>query len=336
MADFTWLQEQSPYIQTLCGTLFTWGLTALGASLIYILPLKSANTNKLLDASLGFAAGVMLAASYWSLLSPALEKAEESLVENLSQTEANVEDLSFNNKLRIVSPVAIGFALGAAFVCIAGRLPLENHIRQRKSTRIANLKTNKDLELQVDLKTSIDDTSNEDSITQNFDNKNSNNNNNNSNSDNKLSPESWKRMLALIIAITVHNIPEGLAVGVGFGATDFANARNLAVGIGIQNFPEGLAVSLPLAAAGQSKWKAFLWGQFSGFVEPIFGMLGCYFVNISIFLLPYALGFAAGAMVFVVMDDIIPDSCSRKNSSLASKFSILGFIVMMTMDVALG
>lgn len=125
MADFTWLQEQSPYIQTLCGTLFTWGLTALGASLIYILPLKSANTNKLLDASLGFAAGVMLAASYWSLLSPALEKAEESLVENLSQTEANVEDLSFNNKLRIVSPVAIGFALGAAFVCIAGKYSSE-------------------------------------------------------------------------------------------------------------------------------------------------------------------------------------------------------------------
>ena len=152
----------------------------------------------------------------------------------------------------------------------------------------------------------------------------------------QLSNESWRRMLALIIAITVHNIPEGLAVGVGFAGTNFAKARNLAMGIGIQNFPEGLAVSLPLAAAGQPKWKAFLWGQFSGFVEPIFGLLGCLFLGIAEVLLPYALGFAAGAMVFVVMDDIIPDSCSRNNSGLASKFSIIGFIVMMTMDVALG
>lgn len=147
---------------------------------------------------------------------------------------------------------------------------------------------------------------------------------------------SFRRMLAMVVAITVHNIPEGMAVGVGFGGTNFAQARNLALGIGLQNFPEGLAVSLPLAAAGESKWKAFFWGQLSGFVEPIFGMLGVMFVQISSVLLPYALGFAAGAMIYVVMDDIVPDACSRNNSSLAAKFSIIGFIVMMAMDVALG
>ena len=147
---------------------------------------------------------------------------------------------------------------------------------------------------------------------------------------------SFRRMLALVVAITVHNIPEGMAVGVGFGGTNFAQARNLALGIGLQNFPEGLAVSLPLVCAGESKSKAFFWGQLSGFVEPIFGMLGVIFVQISEVLLPYALGFAAGAMIYVVMDDIVPDACERGNASLAAKCSIGGFIVMMAMDVALG
>uniref|UniRef100_A0A8C0V944 Zinc transporter ZIP11 n=1 Tax=Cyanistes caeruleus TaxID=156563 RepID=A0A8C0V944_CYACU len=145
---------------------------------------------------------------------------------------------------------------------------------------------------------------------------------------------SWRRITLMILAITIHNIPEGLAVGVGFGAVGksasatFQSARNLAIGIGIQNFPEGLAVSLPLRGAGFSTWKSFWYGQLSGMVEPLAGVLGAWAVALAEPLLPYALGFAAGAMVYVVMDDIIPE--------LASWSSMLGFVVMMSLDVGLG
>uniref|UniRef100_A0AAV2LU96 Zinc transporter ZIP11 n=1 Tax=Knipowitschia caucasica TaxID=637954 RepID=A0AAV2LU96_KNICA len=153
---------------------------------------------------------------------------------------------------------------------------------------------------------------------------------------------SWRRVLLLILAITIHNIPEGLAVGVGFGAigktsgATFESARNLAIGIGIQNFPEGLAVSLPLRGSGVSTWKAFWYGQLSGMVEPVAGVLGAVAVVLAEPLLPYALAFAAGAMVYVVVDDIIPEAQVSGNGKLASWTSIFGFVVMMSLDVGLG
>ncbi|XP_060058652.1 zinc transporter ZIP11 isoform X9 [Erinaceus europaeus] len=153
---------------------------------------------------------------------------------------------------------------------------------------------------------------------------------------------SWRRISLLILAITIHNIPEGLAVGVGFGAVEktasatFESARNLAIGIGIQNFPEGLAVSLPLRGAGFSTWRAFWYGQLSGMVEPLAGVFGAFAVVLAEPLLPYALAFAAGAMVYVVMDDIIPEAQISGNGKLASWASILGFVVMMSLDVGLG
>uniref|UniRef100_A0A8C5LBX4 Zinc transporter ZIP11 n=1 Tax=Jaculus jaculus TaxID=51337 RepID=A0A8C5LBX4_JACJA len=153
---------------------------------------------------------------------------------------------------------------------------------------------------------------------------------------------SWRRIAMLILAITVHNVPEGLAVGVGFGAVEktasatFESARNLAIGIGIQNFPEGLAVSLPLRGAGFSTWRAFWYGQLSGMVEPLAGVFGAFAVVLAEPILPYALAFAAGAMVYVVMDDIIPEAQISGNGKLASWASILGFVVMMSLDVGLG
>ncbi|NXH54744.1 S39AB protein, partial [Rhabdornis inornatus] len=153
---------------------------------------------------------------------------------------------------------------------------------------------------------------------------------------------SWRRMALMILAVTIHNIPEGLAVGVGFGAigksesATFQSARNLAIGIGIQNFPEGLAVSLPLRGAGFSTWKAFWYGQLSGMVEPLAGVLGALAVVLVEPVLPYALGFAAGAMVYVVMDDIIPEAQSSGHGKLASWSCVLGFVVMMSLDVGLG
>ncbi|XP_058441281.1 zinc transporter ZIP11 isoform X4 [Marmota monax] len=156
------------------------------------------------------------------------------------------------------------------------------------------------------------------------------------------SGSSWRRILLLILAITIHNVPEGLAVGVGFGAVEktasatFESARNLAIGIGIQNFPEGLAVSLPLRGAGFSTWRAFWFGQLSGMVEPLAGVFGAFAVVLAEPLLPYALAFAAGAMVYVVMDDIIPEAQISGNGKLASWASILGFVVMMSLDVGLG
>ena len=290
-SSFLWLQEESAYTQALVGTLFTWFMTALGSAMIFILPLKSSKTKKLLDCSLGFAAGVMLAASYWSLLAPALEKAEP-----------DYGTYSF-------APVAFGFLLGAAFVAYAGSMSfIENAVQKHIPN---NESQNEDQELDE---------------SENLKNK----------KDLENKQNSFRRMIALVIAITVHNIPEGLAVGVGFGGASFNQAINLAIGIGIQNFPEGLAVALPLAASGETLGKSFFWGQLSGLVEPIFGMLGVFTVGISSVLLPYALGFAAGAMIYVVMDDIVPDACSRENASLAAKTSMIGFVVMMTLDVALG
>lgn len=309
------LKDHSPIVQALLGTLFTWALTAAGAALVVVIRGKQ---RKLLDVSLGFAAGVMVAASYWSLLAPAIEMATESKTYGAEGEYAFV-------------PVAFGFLVGAAFVygtdVLISTLGIqspnvllamqsvgfyEQNSRRRQITNI-----NRSSE-SAEIGTVYEDPNNEAKNNQ------------------------WRRILLLVVAITVHNIPEGLAVGVGFGAVGssasatFENARNLAIGIGIQNFPEGLAVSLPLQAAGISTLKSFWYGQLSGMVEPIAGVLGAAGVTLAAPALPYALAFAAGAMIYVVIDDIIPEAHQSGNGKLASWAAIVGFLVMMSLDVGLG
>ncbi|XP_051491153.1 zinc transporter ZIP11 isoform X2 [Apus apus] len=329
-----------PVIQSVLGTLLTWGLTAAGSALVFVF---SSGQRRILDGSLGFAAGVMLAASYWSLLAPAIDMAEES---------GGFGAFAF-------VPVAVGFALGAAFVYLADLLiPAlgfsgpphaafalscdQRAVKEKYEHEPAHhLDYESELSIRIDkgengepyqrrrgVGTSLPDSpptfpTARDSAP-------------------LAGSSSWRRILLMILAITIHNIPEGLAVGVGFGAigksasATFQSARNLAIGIGIQNFPEGLAVSLPLRGAGFSPWKAFWYGQLSGMVEPVAGVLGALAVVVAEPLLPYALGFAAGAMVYVVMDDIIPEAQTSGNGKLASWTSILGFVVMMSLDVGLG
>uniref|UniRef100_A0A8B9VJT7 Zinc transporter ZIP11 n=1 Tax=Anas zonorhyncha TaxID=75864 RepID=A0A8B9VJT7_9AVES len=288
--------------------------------------------------------GVMLAASYWSLLAPAIEMAEES---------GTFGAFAF-------LPVAVGFVLGAAFVYGAdllipvlvsacGSLPAlwaflafgDSFLKREPSPsalpfpapllRAAGSDRSENGEPYQRRKgagTSPPDGPPPFPVPKD--------------SSPMGSSSSWRRILLMILAITIHNIPEGLAVGVGFGAVGksasatFQSARNLAIGIGIQNFPEGLAVSLPLRGAGFSTWKAFWYGQLSGMVEPLAGVFGAFAVVVAEPLLPYALGFAAGAMVYVVMDDIIPEAQTSGNGKLASWTSVLGFVVMMSLDVGLG
>lgn len=270
---FEWFKDQSPIIQALLGTLFTWGVTALGASLVFFF--KEIN-RKVLDVMLGFAAGVMIAASYWSLLAPAI-----ALTEEIGGVPAWV-------------PAAVGFLLGAIFLRISDRLIPHLHLGMPMA-------------------------------------------------DAEGPKTSWQRSVLLVLAITIHNIPEGLAVGVAFGAAaigypgaSLAAAIALAIGIGIQNFPEGAAVSVPLRREGLSRWKCFVYGQFSGLVEPIFGVLGAVLVVFLRPILPYALAFAAGAMIYVVIEELIPEAHEHKNIDLATMGAIVGFTVMMTLDVALG
>ncbi|XP_058262050.1 zinc transporter ZIP11 isoform X2 [Hemibagrus wyckioides] len=332
------LADRSPVVQALLGTLFTWGLTAAGAALVFIF---SSTQKHILDGSLGFAAGVMLAASYWSLLAPAIEMAEES---------GKYGAFAF-------FPVAIGFVLGAAFVYFADLMmpflgvETDPHLALTWSSDAKPAKakvedpvtpgTTEELSIRID-KIENGDVHHRRKATHSG-----------QVAEEKevgarpqevicTSASSWRRIVLLILAITIHNIPEGLAVGVGFGAAGktssatFESARNLAIGIGIQNFPEGLAVSLPLKGSGVSTWRAFWYGQLSGMVEPVAGLLGAVSVVLAEPLLPYALAFAAGAMVYVVVDDIIPEAQVSGNGKLASWTSILGFIVMMSLDVGLG
>uniref|UniRef100_A9AAD7 Zinc/iron permease n=1 Tax=Methanococcus maripaludis (strain C6 / ATCC BAA-1332) TaxID=444158 RepID=A9AAD7_METM6 len=266
------LTSYNPVFLALLATIFTWLVTALGASLVYFT--KSVN-RKLLDISLGFAAGIMIAASFWSLLAPAIE---------LSRSMDNL----------MWFPTSFGFLIGAFF--LAGIDKLVPHLHMGQSLKEAEgIKT------------------------------------------------TWHRNRLLLLAVTIHNIPEGLAVGVAFGALalnmsmDYLMAACvLALGIGIQNFPEGIAVSFPLRGEGLSKNKSFFYGQLSAIVEPIAGVLGAYLVTIFTPLLPYALSFAAGAMIFVVIEDIIPECHSGGNIDIAAIAAIFGFIVMMILDVVLG
>jgi ZIP family zinc transporter len=267
-----WFTGLSPVLQALIATLFTWFVTALGAALVFFF--KAIN-RKVLDGMLGFAAGVMIAASYWSLLAPAIEMAEGS-------------------SLPAWIPATAGFLLGGLFLYIADKI-------------IPHLHLGFPMDEAEGPKTS------------------------------------WHRSILLVLAITLHNIPEGLAVGVAFGAlasdlpsATMAGAVALALGIGIQNFPEGAAVSVPLRREGFSRLKSFWYGQASGMVEPIAGVLGAAAVILIKPILPYALAFAAGAMIYVVVDELIPESQLEKNSDIATMGAMGGFAVMMTLDVALG
>jgi len=261
-----------PVYQALVATLFTWFMTALGAALVFFF--KTIN-RRTLDAMLGFAAGVMIAASYWSLLAPAIEMAEGS-------------------GLPAWVPATSGFLLGGAFLWVIDKLLPHLHPGFPKE-EAEGVST------------------------------------------------SWRRSILLVLAITIHNIPEGLAVGVAFGAlaadlpsASLGGAIALAIGIGIQNFPEGTAVSVPLRREGLSRGKCFWYGQLSGIVEPIAGVLGAALVIVMQPVLPYALAFAAGAMIYVVVEELIPESQLEKHTDVATIGAMLGFAVMMTLDVALG
>jgi len=267
-----WFKGVSPVWQALLGTGFTWFMTALGAAAVFVF--KTLN-RKLLDGMLGFAAGVMIAASYWSLLAPAIEMAEGSSV------PAWV-------------PATVGFLLGGAFLWGVDKV-------------LPHLHLGLPMEEAEGIKTS------------------------------------WQRSVLLVLAITLHNIPEGLAVGVAFGAlsanlpsASLAGAVALALGIGIQNFPEGAAVSVPLRREGLSRFKSFWYGQLSGMVEPVAAVLGAAAVILIRPALPYALAFAAGAMIYVVVEELIPESQQEKNTHIATFGAMLGFAVMMMLDVALG
>lgn len=266
-----WLLEYNPILLALGATLFTWGLTALGASMVFFF--KTIN-KKILNSMLGFAAGIMIAASFWSLLKPAIELAEES------GTKGWV-------------PAVVGFLSGGLFLYIIDRILPHLH-----------------LGLSMDKAEGI--------------------------------KTQWQRSVLLVLAITLHNIPEGLAVGVAFGALAInpdigilTGAVVLAVGIGLQNFPEGAAVSIPLRREGFSRLKAFHYGQLSGIVEPIAGVFGAYLVLTMTPILPYALSFAAGAMIFVVVEELIPESQLGDETDLSTIGAMLGFATMMVLDVAL-
>lgn len=266
------LQNTHPVILAFLAGLFTWAMTAVGAAAVFM---AKAVNRKLLDAMLGFAAGVMIAAIYWSMLAPAIKIAQAK-------------------HLLPWLPAAIGFLAGGLFLrCIDKVLP---HLQFGASIdKAEGVKTH------------------------------------------------WHRSTLLILAMTLHNIPEGLAIGIAFGAsgvissiTTLQSAVALAIGIGIQDIPEGLAVSLPLCRDKMSRPKSFFYGQLSGVVEPIAAIIGAVAVMLTQSLLPYTLAFAAGAMFFIVVEEIIPESQRGGNATLATMGTIVGFVVMMILDVAFG
>jgi ZIP family zinc transporter len=272
----TFFEQFNPVQQALIGTLFTYGVTALGASLVFFF--KSINKT-VLNGMLGFAAGVMIAASFWSLLAPGIAMAEE-----LGQVA--------------YITAAIGFMAGGLFLYAIDKVLPHLHLGLQRN-QAEGIKT------------------------------------------------TWQRSVLLVLAITLHNIPEGLAVGVAFGAAASGNitgatvagAIALAIGIGLQNFPEGAAVSIPLRREGFSRTKAFLYGQASGIVEPIAGVIGAYAVITMRSILPYALAFAAGAMIYVVIEELIPEAQRDEGGSktdVATLGALVGFTIMMILDVALG
>ena len=266
----TFFQNTDPVLGALYATLFTWAMTAFGASFVFLF--KTMN-RVFLDGMLGFTGGVMVAASFWSPLAPGIE---------MSEGEGFVK----------VIPAAVGFALGALFIFGLDKILPHLHINFKEAEGIKT---------------------------------------------------PWHKSTLLTLAITLHNIPEGLAVGVLFGGVaaglpeaSLTGAVVLAIGIGIQNFPEGIAVSMPLRRQGMSRRKSFMYGQASAAVEPIAAVIGALAVTFFTPILPYALAFAAGAMIFVVVEEVIPETQLEKNTDIATLGFIGGFIVMMILDVALG
>jgi ZIP family zinc transporter len=267
--------DLSPVMQALLATLGTWGVTALGAGVVAVTRKFS---QKLLDTCLGMASGVMIAASFWSLLAPAVE------------TSARI----YGSAWKWMPPV-VGFLLGAIVLRVIDRLLPHLH---------------PDLAASEGPKTP------------------------------------WQRSTLLVLAITLHNAPEGLAVGIAFGsaaglsgaerAAQIGSAIALAIGIGLQNFPEGAAVALPLRREGMSRFRSFWYGQLSAIVEPIAGVAGAGMVVVFSALLPYAQAFAAGAMVFVVVEELIPESQRHGHVDTATMGAILGFAIMMALDIGLG
>ena len=280
---YKWFINQGAIMQALYAGLFTWGLTALGASLVFLFKNPS---RKVLDISLGFTGGVMIAASFWSLLSPAISYVEMQNEMGLSSIPSWI-------------PPAIGFFLGALFLFALDKIIPHLHIFAKRE-EAEGMETN------------------------------------------------WRKTILLVLAIALHNIPEGLAVGVAFGALanpeltgmneifSIGAAIALGIGIGIQNFPEGFAVSMPLRRQGVSRWKSWKWGQMSAIVEPIFAVIGAAVVMQVLPILPYALAFSAGAMIFIVVEEVRPESHSGGHTDLATMGLIFGFIVMMVLDVSLG
>ena len=270
--DVDYLLAQNPVLLALIAAVFTWLLTAAGSSMVFFF--KEINP-KVLNSMLGFAAGVMIAASFWSLLKPSIEMAEEQGITSWL-------------------PAVVGFLSGGAFLLLIDKILPHLH-----------------LGLSIDKAEGI--------------------------------KTSWQRSILLVLAITLHNIPEGLAVGVAFGAlamepdiATLSGAVALALGIGLQNFPEGAAISIPLRREGLSRLKAFNYGQLSGIVEPIAAVAGAWLVLHIEPLLPYALSFAAGAMIFVVVEELIPESQRGNETDFSTIGAMLGFATMMVLDVALG
>lgn len=269
-------EQLPPVWQALIAGLFTWSLTALGATAVFF---KEEFTERSSDAMMGFAAGVMIAASFWSLLAPSIE-----ILEHRGATAW--------------LGVAIGFLAGAGFIRLADRLLPHLHPGFNELSKAEG------------------------------------------------PPTGWRRSTLLFTAMTLHNLPEGAAVGIAFGAlahnldytlsTSVAGAIALTLGIGLQNVPEGLAVAMPLRRQGLSKLRAFFFGQISAAVEPVAAVIGALLVMQSVWVLPYALAFAAGAMIFVAVEELIPESQSHGNTDLATMATIVGFTVMMCLDVGLG
>jgi zinc transporter, ZIP family len=272
MTAYGWFADAHPVLQALLAGLFTWALTALGAAAVF---LAKDISQKGLDTALGFTAGVMMAASFWSLLAPSIALAEEmGMIPWL--------------------PALVGFLLGGVFLRMADAL-------------LPHLHLFKPLAEAEGL------------------------------------PTRWRKSLLLVLAITLHNIPEGLAVGVAFGAVaagydgaTLTGALALALGIGLQNCPEGTAVAVPLRREGLSRFRSWWYGQASALVEPVAAVIGAAAVTLMRPMLPYALAFAAGAMIFVVVEEVVPESQNGGNTDAATLGAMVGFAVMMTLDVALG
>lgn len=267
-----YFESIDPILAAFYATIFTWALTAMGAALVFLF--KGMN-RALFDGMLGFTGGVMVAASFWSLLAPGIE---------MSPGEGFVK----------VIPAVVGFGLGALFLFGLDKILPHLHVNFKESEK-EGVKT------------------------------------------------PWHKTTLLVLAITLHNIPEGLAVGVlfggvaaGFDGATIGGAVALAIGIGLQNFPEGFAVSMPIRRQGASKWKSFLYGQSSALVEPVAAVIGAWAVMTFQPILPYALSFAAGAMIFVVVEEVIPETQRDKYTDIATLGFIGGFIIMMTLDVGLG